>query len=100
MFLGGIYKISEHDVMQFNILTTDPNQRINDFHHRMPVIVPAENVEAWMQSKGIGELYQMAKPYQGDLIIYECDSYVDNGRHEGPRCMELIASKLAESSAE
>jgi len=100
MLLGGIYKINGHGVMQFNILTTDRNRDISDFHHRMPVVVPAECVEAWMRSKDIDELFQMAGPYQGDLIMYECDPYVDNGRNEGPRCMEPAVGKFAASRTE
>lgn len=53
-----------------------------------------------MQSKDIDELYRMTGPYQGDLIIYECNSYVDNGRNEGRRCMEPAVGKFAASRTE
>lgn len=87
MFLGGIYKINEDGVMQFNILTTDPNDAINDFHHRMPVIVPFDRIQPWLRSNDIDEVYDIATPYQEELVIYECDGYVDSGRHDGPKCM-------------
>lgn len=87
MFLGGIYKINPDGVMQFNILTTDPTQAINDFHHRMPVIIPPAQTLRWLQSDKLEDLYEMTSPYTGPLTIYACDRYVDNGRHEGPLCM-------------
>ena len=90
MFLGGIYKVNQDGVMQFNVLTTEPNAAINDFHHRMPVIVDKEDTKAWLNSDNQMELYDMMGPYDKELIIYECDAYVDNGRHEGLKCMEPI----------
>lgn len=88
MLLGGLYRISTHGVMQFNIITTDPNQEIGDFHHRMPVIVPPDHCHAWLRTQDINELYAIAQPYQGPLTIYNCDAYVDNARNQGPRCMD------------
>jgi len=93
MFLGGIYKINPDGLMQFNVLTTEPNAAINDFHHRMPVIVAKEDAKAWLISNSQNQLYELMEPYERELTIYECNSYVDNGRHEGPRCMEEISSR-------
>jgi len=87
MFLGGIHKANEKGEEQVNILTTDPNAAINDFHHRMPVVIPPEHVNDWLNSNRIDDLFALAHPYSGELVIYECDVYVDNGRHNGPQCM-------------
>lgn len=91
MFLGGIYKINADGIMQFNILTTDPNDAINDFHHRMPVIIAPKDVHTWLHSADINETFELTLPYQGALSIYECDPYVDNGRNDGPNCMRPIS---------
>lgn len=88
MLLGGIWRINPHGVMQFNILTTDPNESIGDFHHRMPVMVPPDDVQTWMQSRDLEEVHAMCRPYGRELVIYECDPYVDSGRNDGPRCMQ------------
>jgi putative SOS response-associated peptidase YedK len=90
MFLGGIYKVNQDGVMQFNILTTEPTAKINEFHHRSPVIVDKSNTKTWLGSDNQNELFEMMEPYEQDLIIYECSAYVDNGRHEGPECMEPL----------
>jgi len=87
MFLAGIYKLSENHGHQFNVLTTKSNEEINEFHHRMPVILQPENVEHWIASQKIEELYQLMTPYEESLIIYECDEYVDHGRNEGKKCL-------------
>ena len=90
LFLGGFYKVNQNGVMQFNILTTEPTSAINDFHHRSPVIVGKEDTKTWLNSDNQMELYEMMEPYDQELVIYECNSYVDNGRHDGPKCMEPI----------
>ena len=75
---------------QFNILTTEPTAEINEFHHRSPVIVALEDTKTWLNNDNQNELYEMMEPYSQELVVYECNAYVDNGRHEGPKCMEPI----------
>ena len=90
LFLGGIYKRNEAGVDQVNILTTDPTEAISEFHHRMPVIVAPRNVGEWLNTDAVNDLYALAAPYRDELIIYPCDSYVDNARHQGPQCMAAL----------
>jgi putative SOS response-associated peptidase YedK len=71
MFLGGIYKVNEDGVMKFNILTTEPNAAISDFHHRTPIIVTTDDVKTWMNSDNQNDLYEMIGPYEKELIIYQ-----------------------------
>ena len=88
LLLGGIYKRNEEkQLYQFNIITTDPSPAINKFHHRMPVIIEPAQARNWLESDDNEELYDLMTPSQQELIIYECDPWVDNARHEGPECM-------------
>lgn len=87
MFLGGLFRISPDGEMQFNVLTTGPNAQINEFHHRMPVIIAPTDTRRWLASQSFDELYTMMNPWQGELVLYECDSWVDNARHQDARCM-------------
>lgn len=88
LLLAGIYKHHpEKQLYQFNIITTDPNPAINEFHHRMPVILEPENAHTWLESNDKQTLYNLMTPYQRELTIYECDPWVNNARHEGPQCM-------------
>ncbi len=89
LLLAGIYKRNaEKQLTQFNIITTDPTPQINDFHHRMPVILDPRTAHRWLTSTDKQELYTLMVPTIQPLIIYHCDPYVDNARHEGPQCME------------
>ena len=97
MFLGGIYKISPDGVPQFNILTTNPNTQINDFHHRMPVIVRTEQVTTWLNANTLRTLDPLLEPNQDTLVIYECDPFVNNGRHDTPQCMMPLSASGGEA---
>jgi len=88
LLLAGIYKRNpEKQLYQFNVITTDPSPAINKFHHRMPVILEPAMARTWLESDDRQTLYALMAPSQQELIIYECDPWVDNARHEGPQCM-------------
>lgn len=93
LLLAGIYKRNpEKQLYQFNIITTDPSPAINRFHHRMPVIIAPAHVRTWLESDDKQALYDLMTPSQQELIIYECDPWVNNARHEGPQCMAPLHS--------
>lgn len=50
MCLGGIFEINEDGEMFLSICTTDPNKKMADIHHRMPVIIDPKDSEEWLQS--------------------------------------------------
>lgn len=88
LLLAGIYKRNaEKQITQFNIITTDPTPAINDFHHRSPVIIDKSQARNWLESGDIEEIYSLMEPTTQELIIYECDEYVNNARHGGSKCM-------------
>jgi putative SOS response-associated peptidase YedK len=88
LLLGGIYqRNAQKQLYQFNIITTEPSPSINEFHHRMPVILDPDRARTWLESEDTEELYDLMAPSRQDLIIYECDPWVNNARHEGPQCM-------------
>ncbi len=62
--LGGIFEISEDGELILSIFTTDPNEKMAEIHHRMPVIIDAKDAQQWLASdnpKDIDELMR-AKP--------------------------------------
>lgn len=89
MLLGGLYKRNtETQLYQFNVITTDPTEQISEFHHRMPVILDPNEARTWLESTNQDEIYALMEPTTLPLIIYACDPYVDNARHEGSQCMK------------
>lgn len=57
--LAGLYNVmidkNNQKIYQFTILTKEANKNIREIHHRMPVIITAEDTEEWLFSKSINE---------------------------------------------
>ena len=55
----------------FTIITTEANEYMKNIHHRMPVILPREVEELWLDKnfKDLKTLKSILKPYKGKVII-------------------------------
>jgi putative SOS response-associated peptidase YedK len=82
---------SGEDVHSATIITTTPNDLLSKFHDRMPVIIPKENYQAWLnQEAGLGELQVLLKPYPGDKMdSYPVSQMVNSPKNDFP---ELVSS--------
>lgn len=47
LYMAGLYSYYG-DEMRYVILTTQANESIQDVHHRMPLVIPKEDIEAWI----------------------------------------------------
>ncbi|HSH45047.1 MAG TPA: SOS response-associated peptidase family protein, partial [Longimicrobiales bacterium] len=71
------------------ILTTDAAPRIADIHDRMPVILPAEDRDAWLDPEADpGSLRTLLRPYPRDLQVRRVSQAVNSVANEGPACLE------------
>lgn len=55
------------------IITTNANEDISFIHDRMPVILPSEKIDTWMDSNNtdVAGLKSLLTPYEAGKIIYE-----------------------------
>ena len=73
--LAGLYNIfrdkNGQEQESFTIITTDANENMKKIHHRMPVILPKEMEEYWLDInfRNLDTLKSMMKPYDGEIII-------------------------------
>jgi len=59
-------KVTQHT---FLILTTSPNEQVNEVHDRMPVILPRNQEKKWLDTySSEEELLAMLQPYPSDLM--------------------------------
>ncbi len=73
------------------IVTTEPNDLIRPIHDRMPVIVPRELEELWLDPspKAPGELARVLRPYRAEeLELFAVSSLVNSPANDGPECIE------------
>ncbi len=72
------------------IITTDANQAIREVHDRMPVILPADAWDLWIDNsvQDVDPLKQLLRPHDSDAWkISQVSTYVNNARHEGKQCV-------------
>ena len=66
--LGGIYEINTDGEMNVSVLTTAPNNKMQQIHHRMPVILDFNGFETWFKSSQKDEITQLMKPIGDERI--------------------------------
>jgi putative SOS response-associated peptidase YedK len=91
-------------VRTFTIVTSGPNDAVADLHDRMPVIVPDEAWERWLDPSPAdpGELQGLLQPSDDiALRIYAVSRAVNDVRRDGPELIEpLIVSAVADGPVE
>ncbi len=90
--LWGPWKDSQVSVVpSYTIITTSVNEYLTPIHNRMPVILPRESEELWLDS-GIEDaayLAHMLAPTPNDVLeAYEVSTLVNYARNKSP---EVIA---------
>ncbi|HWH59989.1 MAG TPA: SOS response-associated peptidase family protein, partial [Terriglobales bacterium] len=76
------------------ILTTKANALLSDVHHRMPVILPPEHYELWLDPgfSNATEVTRLLVPFDGRLMRrYSVSTFVNRPENEGPECAREIA---------
>jgi putative SOS response-associated peptidase YedK len=75
------------------ILTTRPNSVLNGIHDRMPVILPHDAYNAWLDPDADKEeLGELMIPYPGDdLETYPVSRFVNSPSNNDERCIEPAA---------
>jgi len=78
------------------IITTEANQLMASIHHRMPVILTAQNVPHWLNLSNPTANRLLAPDQTEDLETYSVDTYVNNARHEGEACIRSCFKDAAD----
>jgi putative SOS response-associated peptidase YedK len=72
------------------LLTTEANPLLRTIHDRMPVILPAEQYDRWLDpSQRPEQLQPLLAPWpDGDLDAYPVGTVVNSPASDDPRCIE------------
>ncbi|HXG68467.1 MAG TPA: SOS response-associated peptidase [Blastocatellia bacterium] len=76
------------------IITTDANELMKPIHQRMPVIIPKEKEDLWLDpaQKDESALLDLLKPYPSNLMeAYEVSRVVNTPANNSPACLEPVA---------
>lgn len=72
-----------------SILTTMPNALLADVHDRMPVILPLEHYDLWLDPgfRNTGDLKELLRPFNASLMkLYPVSTRVNLVRNDDPEC--------------
>lgn len=73
------------------IITTPAAPSIRSIHHRMPVILPAQERDRWIDPHaGSAALKALLRPYPGDLEAYPVSTRVNTPANDGPEIIEPV----------
>ena len=82
----------EGPIESCTIITTASNDLTADIHDRMPVILPAEQHDLWLdpELEEKEPLLPLLKPYPSDeMKVAVVSTHVNNARHDDPACIEV-----------
>lgn len=85
-----VSKETGEELLSCTIVTCEPNSLIAEFHHRMPVILPSEAHQTWIdpQERQPQELTGLLVPYPAEeMEAYPVSKAVNNPRNNSPQCI-------------
>ena len=80
----------DESIRSCTIITCPPNSMLERIHHRMPVILPADTHEQWLdpREQASETLQQLLQPYTGDeMEAYAVSTFVNSPRNDSPECI-------------
>ena len=87
------WKNEEGDpINSFSIITTSPNELMENIHNRMPVILKKEDEKAWLNDNDTDYLQSLLKPFPAkEMTAYSISKLVNTPRNDTPEIMEPFA---------
>ena len=75
------------------IITTHPNKLMEPIHHRMPVIIPKDSEDLWLDSRNqdADSIRDLIKPFPGDeMVVYEITNLVNSAANDIPDVLARV----------
>jgi len=85
----------------FTIITTDANELTKTVHDRMPVIIPPESYDQWLDPKlnTLEPLQTLLRPFPAEAMkCYEVDPVVNSVANDSPQCVRPFQAPQGELS--
>ena len=78
---------------KYLILTTSPNELIEQIHNRIPVILRPEAYDAWLSGEPIddADFEALCAPYPaGEMVARPISPLVNSPKNDGPEVLEAV----------
>jgi putative SOS response-associated peptidase YedK len=93
--LWEMWQTAEDFILSCTIITTSPNELMAQIHNRMPLILPREAYEQWLDpaERTSDQLNSLLKPYPAELMtVYPVSKLVNSPKNDSPALIEPVAS--------
>ena len=78
------------DIVSCTILTTEPNDAVRPVHDRMPVLLPADERDGWLDDDDTSALKALLRPYPGPLEGQRVSPRVNSPENDDPSLLEPV----------
>ena len=83
------WRSDEDDIVSCTLLTTEPNDDVEPVHDRMPVILPADVRERWLDPDADpSDLKALLRPFPGALESHTVSTRVNRPENDDPSLIE------------
>lgn len=75
------------------ILTCDANEPMMAIHERMPVVIPPDSFDVWLNpgEHEVAKLSRLLRPFHPDeMTAYPVSTLVNNVKQDSPKCVEPV----------
>ena len=91
IYFAGVWrkeKYNDDKRRVFSIITKAANKKINEIHHRMPVVLNANNAQDYLETKDNNLIFDNFEDV--DLNLSEVSKYVNNPKNNDEKCITTI----------
>ncbi len=91
IYFAGVWrkeKYNDDKRRVFSIITKAANKKINEIHHRMPVVLDANNAQDYLETKDNNLIFDNFEDV--DLNFSEVSKYVNNPKNNDEKCLTAI----------
>ena len=91
IYFAGVWrkeKYNDDKRRVFSIITKAANKKINEIHHRMPVVLNANNAQDYLETKDNNLIFDKFEDV--DLNFSEVSKYVNNPKNNDEKCITTI----------
>jgi putative SOS response-associated peptidase YedK len=69
------------------VLTRSARPPLDSIHNRMPVVLQRDVWARWFEGDAIRDLASLLEPRDSRLVAFSVSSYVNDPKHDDPRCL-------------
>ena len=76
------------------VVTTEPNDTMRPIHDRMPVIIPRDSYDTWLDpNTSEAEAFALVAPFEGGMRAYRVGALVNSAANDDEQCIASLTEE-------